>query len=58
MHEQERPNHPEDDKLLISGTQARKMLENGELPPEWFMRPEIARMIVDSIQKGEEVFVK
>ncbi len=58
LHEQEFPHHPEEDKLLISGTQARKIFERGELPPSWFMRPEIAQIIVDAIKKDEEVFVK
>ncbi len=58
MHEQEYPNHPEEDKLLISGTQARKMFENGELPPGWFMRPEISQLIIGAVKNGEEVFVK
>jgi len=58
LHELDFPQHPEEDKLLISGTQARKMFEQGELPPAWFMRPEIGKMIVDAVQKGEEVFVK
>ncbi|MFY9493281.1 MAG: sulfate adenylyltransferase [Minisyncoccia bacterium] len=50
--------HSENDKLYISGTQARKMLENGIEPPEWFMRPEISRMITAAIKNNEEVFVK
>ncbi|MFC1675855.1 sulfate adenylyltransferase [Planctomycetota bacterium] len=54
----EHSDHPEDDKLSISGTEARKMLKNGEFPPEWFMRPEISQMIVGSILNGEDVFVK
>jgi pyruvate kinase len=58
VHEADTPEHPEDDKLHVSGTQARKMLEGGELPPAWFMRSEIAQMIIDSIQAGEEVFVR
>ena len=58
VHEKENSTHPEEDKLHISGTQARKLFENGELPPEWFMRPEIAKMIADGIKNKEEVFVK
>lgn len=58
IHEKDFPNHPKEDQLHISGTQAREMLEKGELPPAWFMRPEISQMIVDSAKKGEEVFVK
>lgn len=58
LHEQDHPNHPPEDKLLISGTEARKMFEAQKTPPEWFMRPEISRMIVDAVKKGEEVFVR
>ncbi len=58
IHEKDSPDHPEEDKRQISGTQAREMLERGELPPAWFMRPEISRMIVDSLKRGEEVFVR
>ncbi len=50
--------HDEDKKLHISGTQAREMLQKGEMPPEWFMRPEISKMIVDKIKNGEKVFVE
>lgn len=58
LHEQEYPNHPEEDKISISGTQARKMFEAGEIPPPWFMRPEISQMIVDAVKNREEVFVR
>jgi len=44
--------------LSLSGTEARRLLEQGEMPPEWFMRPEIALMISDALKNGEEVFVK
>lgn len=58
VHEKDDPNHEESHKLHISGTDARKMLEKGEIPPGWFMRPEIAKKIVKAIKDGEEVFVK
>jgi len=58
VHEQEEKEHSEEDKLHVSGTQARKILENGDNLPGWFMRPEISQVIRDSIMKGEEVFVK
>ncbi|KKU14070.1 MAG: Pyruvate kinase [Parcubacteria group bacterium GW2011_GWC2_45_7] len=58
MHEWEAMAHPPEDRLQISGTQARKLFESGELPPEWFIRPEIAQMIKKAIEQGEEVFVK
>src|SRR3989344_3919202 len=46
-----------EERFSLSGTEARKMLERGEVPPEWFMRPEIANMIITMIKKGIEVFV-
>lgn len=58
VHEKDFPDHKDEDKLHISGTQARKILEKTEMPPEWFMRPEISKLLVDSIKKGEEIFVK
>ncbi|PIR93162.1 hypothetical protein COT99_02380, partial [Candidatus Falkowbacteria bacterium CG10_big_fil_rev_8_21_14_0_10_43_10] len=58
IHESESPEVPEEDKLHISGTQAREILEKGEYPPEWFMRPEIAKIIIDAVNNNEEVFVK
>lgn len=47
-----------DDRLHISGTEARNMFKMGQSPPEWFMRPEIAEIILDALRRGEEVFVK
>jgi pyruvate kinase len=41
---------------LISGTEARAMFLRGETPPEWFMRPEISKLILDAVLAGEQVF--
>lgn len=57
VHENDIESHPEEDKYHISGTEARKMFESCQKPPEWFMRPKIAEMIVDAVKNGEEVFV-
>jgi len=57
IHEPEMPDHPEDKKLHISGTQAREILKRGENPPEWFLRPEIANIILKAIKNNQEVFV-
>lgn len=46
------------DELHISGTEARKMMEDGTAPPEWFMRPEISAIIMDALKNNENVFVK
>jgi pyruvate kinase len=51
------PNHDEDDKLrIISGTQARAMFLKGEMPPSWFMRPEISDIVLDAVKNGDQVF--
>lgn len=39
--------HDPEHHLTISGTQARKMLSNKEFPPKEFMRPEVAKIIMD-----------
>jgi sulfate adenylyltransferase len=48
---------PETAQLHISGTEARAMMEKGEPPPEWFMRPEISHMIITALKDGKQVFV-
>ncbi len=58
VHEGDDSEHAEEDKLHISGTQARSMFENKEQPPEWFMRPEISATIIEAIRNSEEVFVE
>ena len=34
------------------------MFESCQKPPEWFMRPKIAEMIVDAVENGEDIFVE
>jgi ATP sulfurylase len=41
----------------ISGTQAKSMLMQKKQPPDWFMRPEVSQMILDTMERGEAVFV-
>lgn len=57
IHEPEMPDIREEDKLHISGTQAREMLEKGETPPDWFMHPAISEIIISALKQGQEVFV-
>jgi pyruvate kinase len=57
VHETDDSEHSDEEKMHISGTQAREMFEKGEQPPEWFMRPEISSMILAAADRGEEVFV-
>ncbi len=45
------------ERMHISGTGARKMFERGQQPPDWYMRPEIAQIILDALGRNEEVFV-
>jgi sulfate adenylyltransferase len=40
--------HPEADRLTFSGTKLRSMFQAGQPPPKEFMRPEVARVILDS----------
>ena len=47
-----------DERLSISGTEAREILKKQISPPDWYMRPKIASMIIDSIKKNEDVFIK
>lgn len=58
VSEKDAPEHPADKKFSLSGTEARKIFEAGKNPPDWFMRPEIAKIITDAIRNREEIFVK
>ncbi|MGC9602328.1 MAG: sulfate adenylyltransferase [Minisyncoccia bacterium] len=59
IHEKEdRHAHTAAQKLMISGTEVRKILAGGKVPPDWFMRKEISAMIADAINKGKKVFVQ
>jgi ATP sulfurylase len=48
----------DDDKMDISGSEARKIFRSGKCPPKWFMRPKISKTIMDSINNKMDVFVK
>lgn len=39
--------HNKEDRVLISGTQLRKMLAKGQMPPKEFSRPEVAQILMD-----------
>jgi sulfate adenylyltransferase len=39
--------HGKDDRVLISGTQLRQMLADGQMPPKEFTRPEVAQILMD-----------
>lgn len=57
IHEKDNPNHAPEDKLKISGTEARSILRDAQMPPEWLMRPEISKNLIEAIKNGEKVFV-
>ncbi len=48
--------HGPDDHMTLSGTKLRALLRAGELPPPEFTRPEVARILVESMRAsgGEE----
>jgi len=46
--------HGKDDWLFLSGTQVREMLERGEMLPEEFTRPEVARVLLEGVQRHKE----
>lgn len=39
--------HGKEDRVLISGTDLRKMLADGQMPPKEFSRPEVVQILVD-----------
>ncbi len=39
--------HDKEDRVLISGTDLRKMLANGQMPPKEFSRPEVIKILID-----------
>ena len=43
--------------ISISGSEAREMFNNNKLPPSWYMRTKISKMIMKSINKKEAVFL-
>ena len=42
--------HGPEDRVFLSGTQVREMLERGEMLPEEFTRPEVARVLLEGVK--------
>jgi len=39
--------HGKEDRVLISGTELRKLLAEGQMPPKEFSRPEVVQILID-----------
>ncbi|GAC1446160.1 MAG: sulfate adenylyltransferase [Chloroflexota bacterium] len=44
--------HSSGDRVTLSGTQVRAMLQAGELPPAEFSRPEVAALLAEAMSQG------
>jgi sulfate adenylyltransferase len=43
--------HNQEDWIYLSGTQVREMLERGEMLPEEFTRPEVAKVLMEGVRR-------
>lgn len=48
--------HGQTNSLSISGTEARRLFNQGEMPPDWHMREPVSRMILEELRSGAQVF--
>lgn len=46
--------HGEESRVSLSGTRVREMLANGEIPPAEFTRPEVARVLIESMKNSPD----
>ncbi|MDW7679916.1 MAG: sulfate adenylyltransferase, partial [bacterium] len=45
--------HTAEDRCMISGTELRRMLSQGEMPPKEFGRPEVIQILIDYYKKSK-----
>ncbi len=43
--------HSEQERILLSGTKVRQMLQEEEMPPVEFTRPEVAKILIEAMKK-------
>jgi len=46
--------HGPEDRITLSGTQVRQMLERGEMLPAEFTRPEVARVLMEGVRRKDD----
>jgi sulfate adenylyltransferase len=46
--------HPAENHVTLSGTKLREMLSRGELPPPELTRPEVARVLMEQLRRGDD----